>query len=269
MTNTQNIIQLLKSNIKLLIIVFIVSGIIAFIACFFIPKKYKSTAIVFPANVSQTSEESPTEQLLQFFLSEDIKWEIAKEFNLYKNYDIDSNSTEGSRNLFNYVWSEHVVISPTLYESIEINVKDKNPILAQKIANALIGKTNQLVRVKKREIIKQYYDNSQKVILHQKHEIDSLEKKMNELDQLKEDNIYAKKILRDKIKANLKAYEKIKVINDTYMIDVDNNNDYLSIVSSPSLPDKHCYPIKSIFVAIVSITCTFFTALLLIIFKRK
>ena len=268
MTNTQNIIQLLKNNIKLLILVFIISGLIGFVVCFFIPKKYKSTAVVFPANVSQTSEESPTEQLLQFFLSEDIKWQIAKELNLYSVYDIDSTEI-GSKNLFNFEWAENISISPTLYESIEINVKDKNPILAQKIANSLITKTNQLIRVKKRNIVQQYYENSQKVILHQKHEIDSLEKKMNELAQLKEDNIDSKKILRDKIKANLKAYEKIKVINDTYMIDVDNNNDYLSIVSTPSLPDKHCYPIKSIFVAIISIASTFFAALLLIFFKKK
>jgi len=83
-----------------------------------------------------------------------------------------------------------------------------------------------------------------------------------------DENKDGKKILRDKIKATLKAYEKIKVINDTYLLDVDNNNDYVSTVSSPSLADKHCYPIKSIVVAISALFSTLFAALLIIIFKK-
>ncbi|MCA6435611.1 MAG: hypothetical protein IM600_11050 [Bacteroidetes bacterium] len=268
MTNTQNIFQLLKANIKILLATLIGSAIVAFAASSFIPKKYKSTAVVFPANISQSSEESPTEQLLQFFLSEDIKWQIAKDFKLYENYDIDSTSMEGAKNLFNYAWSENISISPTLYESIEINVKDKDPKLAQKIAQAIIAKTNVMVRESKRKIVQQYYTNSQKVINIQKREIDSLEKIMAQLALSKDENKDVKKILRDKIKATLKAYEKIKVINDTYLLDVDNNNDYVSTVSSPSLADKHCYPIKSIVVAISALFSTLFAALLIIIFKK-
>lgn len=268
MTNTQNIVQLLKANIKILAITLIGSAVLSFAACFFIPKKYKSTAVVFPANISQSSEESPTEQLLQFFLSEDIKWQIAKEFKLFENYNIDSTTTEGAKTLFNNYWSENISISPTLYESIEITVKDKDPKLAQKIAKELIDKTNKMVRDSKRKIVQQYYTNSQKVINVQKKEIDSLEKVMAQLNATKDENKYGKKILRDKIKATLRAYEKIKVINDTYLIDVDNNNDYVSVVSSPSLSDKHCYPIKSIIVAIASLFSTLFAALLIIIFKK-
>ncbi len=268
MTNTQNIFQLLKANIKVLLVTLIGSAIVAFAACYFIPKKYKSTAVVFPANIAQSSEESPTEQLLQYFLSEDIKWQIAKEFKLFENYEIDSTSMDGAKNLFNYAWSENISISPTLYESIEINVKDRDPKLAQKIANSLIEKTNKMVRDSKRKIVQQYYSNSQKVINVQKREIDSLEKVMAQLNATKDENKYGKKILRDKIKATLRAYEKIKVINDTYLIDVENNNDYLSVVSSPSLTDKHCYPIKSIIVAISALFSTLFAALLIIIFKK-
>jgi capsular polysaccharide biosynthesis protein len=76
---------------------FIIIGIIAvvlsaiFSSPFFITPKFKSSARVYPSNISAISEESTTEQMLEIMNSVDIKLEMMKAFNLDEVYKIDKN----------------------------------------------------------------------------------------------------------------------------------------------------------------------------------
>ncbi|MFM7079592.1 MAG: hypothetical protein ACKOYC_07345, partial [Bacteroidota bacterium] len=65
---------------------------IVFSSEFFIKPKFKSTAIVYPSNLIPYSTESPTEQMIQLFGSDEIRDEIIKDFDLFKHYEVDTTS---------------------------------------------------------------------------------------------------------------------------------------------------------------------------------
>lgn len=93
--NSLNIFKLLIRNIKTLAITVVLAGALAFAGTFAIKEKFKSIAVVYPINMYETSEESTSEQLLQYFYSEDVKYQLAKEFELFKRYGIDTVNEKG------------------------------------------------------------------------------------------------------------------------------------------------------------------------------
>jgi hypothetical protein len=63
---------------------------------------------------------------------------------LYEHYDINP-AGEKHDTYFNLRYKELVSINSTLYESIEISVKDTDPKLAREIVNGIIDATNELI----------------------------------------------------------------------------------------------------------------------------
>ncbi len=280
--NTQFILKLISKNYILLIIVFLAAATISFFASFLLKEKFKSVSVVYPVNMSQNSEESVTEQLMQYLLSEDVKNKICTDFKLFEHYKIDTTKIKGGKALFNFIYSENFKISPTLYESVEIEVKDEDPIFTKQLNWALINTTNSFIKETKAKIIQQYLLNTQKVLYFQNKEIDSMNsiiKKYktdnNIIDDLENDKKNKKeknsdvKILNGKIKATLKSYEKIKIKNDTYFMDANTNIDFITVVSQPNLPDKRCYPVRWVIMLISSISALFFVLILLLIKNRN
>jgi len=284
--NTQFILKLISKNFILLIIVFFAAAVISFFASFLLKEKFKSVSVVYPVNVFQNSEESSTEQLMQYLLSDVVKQKLAKDFKLYEHYSIDTTKIKGGKALFDFVYSENFKISPTLYESIEITVKDENPILTQQLNLALINNTNNFIKDSKVKILRQYFSNSQYVLKSQNRELDSLnivikkyksdnniqdnsEDKADENIKFKKEKNSDVKIVNGKIKATLKSYEKTKIRNDTYLLDVNSNNDYITVVSQPNLPDKRCYPVRWVIMLTSSISALFLVLILLLIKNRN
>ncbi len=284
--NTQFILKLISKNYILLIIVFLAAATISFFASFLLKEKFKSVSIVYPVNVFQNSEESSTEQLMQYLLSDVVKQKLTKDFKLFEHYNIDTTKIKGGKALFDFMYAENFKISPTLYESIEITVKDEDPLFTQQLNLALINNTNKFIKESKVKILRQYFSNSQFVLKVQNREIDSLnteikkykgenniqdspEEKLDESIKYKKEKNSDIKILNGKIKATLKSYEKTKIRNDTYMLDVNSNNDYITIVSQPNLPDKRCYPVRWVIMLTSSISALFFVLILLLIKNRN
>ena len=284
--NTQFILKLISKNFILLIIVFFAAAVISFFASFLLKEKFKSVSVVYPVNVFQNSEESSTEQLMQYLLSDVVKQKLAKDFKLYEHYGIDTTKIKGGKALFDFVYSENFKISPTLYESIEITVKDESPILTYQLNLALINNTNNFIKESKLKIVKQYFSNSQYVLKSQNRELDSLntvikkyksdnniqdnsEDKADENIKFKKEKNNDVKIVNGKIKATLKSYEKTKIRNDTYLLDVNSNNDYITVVSQPNLPDKRCYPVRWVIMLTSSISALFLVLILLLIKNRN
>lgn len=282
--STKYILKIIGKNFILLGVVFIATATIAYFVSFSLKEKYKSVSVVFPVNIFQASEESSTEQLIQYLLSNDIKNKIASDFKLYEHYGIDTTKSKGGNALFDYVYSENIKISPTLYESVEISVKDEDPVLSQKINWAILNNTNLFIRESKVKIQKQYLLNSQSVLANQNKELDSLnnlikkyktDNGINEEDK-SEDNIRFKKeknaelkMLNGKLKATLKSYEKIKVKNDTYLMDANSTSDFITIISQPNLPDKRCYPVRWVIMLTTGISSLFFVLVVLLIKNRN
>jgi len=249
-----------KNRIKLVIIAFSV-GLITFLATFLITPQYKSVSIVYPVNIYPASDESATEQLLQYFNSFDVKWAVAQKFHLFEHYGIDTNKQTGGRALFEYMYSDFIKISPTLYESVEITVKDKSANYAQQINGGILDITNHAVRNNKRYVLEQYIRNIHTTLNMQSKSMDSLiatakadETIMDESSEKQASDKKSKKMKRikqkeyeTKIKSLGKSYEKILRKRDKFYMDYTGDLTFFTIVSHPTLTDKRCYPVRSIF----------------------
>jgi hypothetical protein len=296
-----NIIKTIFKNKTIFVLAVIGAAVLSYGASFLIKEKFKSNSVVYPVNLFRNSEESPSEQLLQYFLSEDVKLKLAKEFNLFSRYGVDTLSTKGGKALFDFMFMENVQISPTIYESIDITIKDEDPAFAQKLNAALVLNTNQLIKESKRNIVNQYLANTKKVIDIQSKELDSLSRSilkiktdynildekdqakylskqlstgssLNENAQLTVKGIKEKgtelKVLDGRIKSTLKSYTQIKIKNDAYLLDVSGDMDFYVYVSKPNLQDKKCTPIRWIIVMISSLSA-FLMTLVFFLYKNR
>lgn len=117
---------------------------------FFIPKKYMSTAIVYPYNSHTVSDivsnpqfgyEVETEQLLQLLESKSMRNRTIEQFKLYDYYEQDT---------ADLAWKSKVTLSyindvqffRSKYLSVVINVSTKDPELSAAIANFQVEEVN-------------------------------------------------------------------------------------------------------------------------------
>lgn len=267
---------------KLAIIMFL-AAVISFGCSYLIRPLYKSTSIVFPVNLYPTSDESSTEQLMQYFNSNDIKMDLAKKYHLFEYYGIDTTKQKGGKALFDYMYKELISISPTLYESIEITVKDVDPLKAQEINGGILALTNDLVKNNKKYILYQYIKNIDKTIALQNHSIDSVlalakADNLGDLDVSKEapkeekGNKKAKKLkqkeYQEKIKGLAKSYSRIVYKRDKFYMDFAGELTFFSIVSKPTVSDKRCYPIRSMIV-ITSVLSTLLLSIVILLIRYR
>lgn len=300
--NSLGVSEAIFKKYKSLALLVLSAAVISFAASFLLKEKYKSQAVIYPVNMYQNSEESNSEQLLQYLLSEEIKNQLALEFNLYKRYDIDTLTQKGGRALFSYMYQEHFSISPTLYESIEVSVKDEDPQMAKKMNTRLLALTNELIQNNKTYVIKQYLNNARKVLHASDSELDSLDAQVrkikndyNIIDEKQQAKYLSKelsgsgnlseaklkqsaglkekgselKILNGKIKSTLNSYGEMKKTYDKYLLDAQGNVDFILYVSRPTLPDKRCYPVRWIIVAVSSLSALLLGMIIILIKNRE
>lgn len=159
-TNTNNelnfteVLKIILKHWKILTFTSIIGGVIAFIVCLIVPQKFKSTVTVFPANLGGVSqiltdakgggnkdymafgEENELEQLQQILHSNEIRDQIASEFQLLDHYKIDTDSKYPKTQL-NNKFKKNVSIKKTRFQSIDIEVYDTDPLMAADIANRI------------------------------------------------------------------------------------------------------------------------------------
>jgi hypothetical protein len=296
---TQDILAILARNKKALIIVSVVAAITSAVVSFMLKPKYKSYAVVYPVNLSPSSEESNTEQLLQHFNSEEVKNAVAKKFNLYAHYGVDTTG-KGHEAMFDLIYKENVSISPTLYESINIEVKDEDPKMAKEIVQGLIDETNNLIMSLKKERLMEYYKNMQMAINDQKGKVDSLsqsiidiQQKYNIIDIGYQSRYISKglvsnqnlndqsKLTAEGIKTKTSVLRGLNLLldgqlttmnffrdaQDKYITDYNSELSFTNVVSRPTLPDKKCFPVRWLIVSI-STGATFVLACLYFILSN-
>src|SRR4030095_6514548 len=147
---------------------------IIFSSEFFIKPKFKSTAIVYPSNLIPYSTESPTEQMLQLFESDEIRDELIQDFDLFAHYGVDSTDKYPLTNLYGQM-KENIKIDKTKYESVEIEVWDTDPIIASRMVDSLITKMHKKVRTMQRE-------KSQEVVIITKNQLDLKKAEMDSME---------------------------------------------------------------------------------------
>jgi uncharacterized protein involved in exopolysaccharide biosynthesis len=137
-TNTNLLKLIFKWKIHLAVIVLAAVVLAAiFSSALFITPKFKSYALIYPSNVEPYSEESRSEQMLEFLKSKDIRDKIIQKYDLAKRYKIDS-SYKYFESTIIYEYSKNVIISKTPFESIKIEVLDADPVVACNMVNDII-----------------------------------------------------------------------------------------------------------------------------------
>jgi uncharacterized protein involved in exopolysaccharide biosynthesis len=147
-----NLIQLIWEEKKMLFLITVSTIFISFIGSFLITPLFLSTAIVFPAGSSNVSfsdqrngntaamyfgAKEQQEQLVQILQSSRIRDKVISKFNLLEHYEIAENDKNKYYKLYKE-YDSHFSFVQTRFGSIKIDVLDRDPELAKKMANSIV-----------------------------------------------------------------------------------------------------------------------------------
>lgn len=184
MTNffdNQNLLEIIWKWKKHLIIVGVAAVLFSaiFSSSVFIQPKYKSTARIYPSfNIYTFSDESESEQLLEFINSQDIKFRVIDAFNLADVYKISKNDPLYQTYILGE-FNDNVSFKKTEYETVEISILDTDPKRACAMCDSIIAflddKIRSVHKIKFEEVVK----IATKDLKNLDHEIDSIKSKMD------------------------------------------------------------------------------------------
>ena len=230
------ILYLWKKKIPLIIIT-LAAAVLSTLISFTITPKFRSSVILFPASESPVSksllqanyqdrvgilgfgEEDQLERILQVLHSDDIRDHVIETYNLMEHYEIDSAGQYPITKLFGE-YSSNIKFKRTEYNSIVIEVMDKDPQMAADIANDIAALIDSTMNRMKREralralnlVEKEYLNSAERArayndsisILHRKG-ILSYDAQIERLTEaygkaITEDNSKAAQAIEDKMK---------------------------------------------------------------------
>ena len=278
--NNESILKVIfkwKWHIVAVTIVAAVAGAI-FSGPTFITPKFKSEAIVYPNGLSEFSDETYTEQMLQVMESQEIVDSVVEIFNLMEHYGIDKNYKYAKTVLMGE-YRDRISISKTPYDAVKIKVLDRDPQLACDIANEIIRlydvKFEIMHKTKKWENVASFERQ-----LNQKTAfIDSLTKELasitNEGNILNyqylskgnstafftgntnsdnSGNITKAIALVEMIATETAIYSDVRQFYEEELRQAQGKMTYSNIVSYPSVADKKATPVRWIIVALCGIS---------------
>ncbi len=302
--DTIGLIKIAMKWKKHLLVIFIGSVMASFVFTlpFFIPEKFKSTAVLYPSNLVIYSTESPTEQMLQQLASEAIRLRIINTFNLYHHYDIDTTKAFPVTRMFN-AYDGNIKFNKTQFESVEIEVWDTDPLMASAICDSLISFVNQniikLQRIKAAEVVlinKKLYENL-------KTEIDSMEAALtsirrdygildyryqsrelskvyyqsgsssNHLKIQKEiSNLQEKggdfNSLTENLTGARKSLVLLKTRYEKARSDLSKELTYCNVVTAPMPAEKKAYPKRSLIIVLFTVSVTVLSLLIILMIEK-
>ncbi len=282
----------------LIVLIVSVTLAIIFSSPSFIKPRYRSTTILYPSNLIPYSSETPTEQMLQIFKSDDLREKIIKKFNLTSHYRVDS-TKKYYKSTLKKKFENNISIKKNEYDAVVINVLDENPIIACNIAEELVNlfnlKARELQRAKTAEVVIIYKNQ----LIQKQHQIDSIENELAELRQnygLLDYKIQVKEISKSFVKNNSKQFNdiwqnlkekggnllllsellqsttkdlsKIQSEYDKALSDLNKELTYTNIISKPTPADKKAYPIRWLILLTSTISALILTFLVIAIIEQ-
>lgn len=295
---------LLKWKWHLLVITMIaVIAAVIFSGPSFITPKFKSYAVVYPANIYPYSDENETEQMLQIFQSKDIMDNVIQKYNLGNHYDIDSLGKNYWSTLYN-TYSSNVKITKTPNDAVNIEVMDTDPQMACDMVNGILDyynvKVKQLHAEKFEEVVLLYERallKRQQYMDSLKNELTILNKEYNLLDYASQSHEVAEGVLKtidgggalhvnnnevNKLKKNLEEkgselilltslisseagkYADLMQDYERAKINYDRDFTYINLLSAPYAADTKSYPVRSI-ILIITALAAFFASFIVIL----
>ncbi len=298
---------LMKWKKHLIVVVVVAAGLAAvFSGPRFITPRYKSYAVVYPANISPYSKESTTEQMIQTFQSQDIVDSVIKKFDLAKHYKIDPHYKYFQTELLRQ-FHENVSISKTSYEAVEVKVLDKSPDTAKLMVDALLDYFNKKMARLKKEKYQEVVDALAGQLHREKLVMDSIKNRLRELGTQKGIFEYdyqsqqimmaylrniqgspkavnskeAKRLAQNMgkyggelvelvkmLQKEAAAYVKLKQRYEEAYKFVAAHLTYTNVITYPYVSDKKAYPVRWLIV-LVAVLSAFTLALVVISFLEK
>lgn len=281
---------------------------VVFSSEYFIKPKFKSTAIVYPSNLIPYSTESPTEQMIQLFGSDEIRDEIIDDFNLFEHYQIDTTSKYPLTTLHDMM-RENINVDKTKFESVEITVWDTDPEIASAIADSIISKLHKKARTLQRTKSAEVVVILGNQLKSKKIEIDSMENRIIQLrkehgildfdEQIRSfSKVYYEEMangragtnsgsavdkvmdalgtkgtefiaLRDNLWAERRVYNQIKEQYDNVLKDLTKELTYSNLVTSPVPAEKKSYPVRSLIVLMATISSIMLSLIVIIFIENR
>jgi len=268
----------------------------------FITPRYRSSATVYPVNLTSYSIETRTDQLLQLLESNSIRDSLVARFDLATHYKIDTTEAPGHFYL-NAEFNDRVEISKTRFESVQIEVTDEDPRLARDMVRAMLQQTDLLARRLQREKSSEVLRIAAYETQVEKRKLDSVETRLNLLrretgllnyDAQTEEvtrgylrmqsgsgaSAAAREEVRDLLKAlgerggefrqlselsNIFRNNYAARLNELEKVrsDVAKELTYTNVVGYPEVADKKIFPVRWLIV-LISTTSALFLAFLMI-----
>lgn len=241
----------------------------------FITPKYKSEAIVYPNGLSEFSDETYTEQMLQVMESQEIMDSVVRIFDLMNHYGIDKNH-EFAKTLLIGEYQDRISISKTPYDAVKIKVLDKDPQMACDIANEIVRlydvKFSSIHKSKKWENVRSFERQlNQKIAF-----IDSLKKELAKVTNdgnlinyqylskgnssvflsgngNNSENITEAIALIELITSQSTSYSNVRHFYEEELRQAESEITYSNIISEPFVSDKKATPVRWIIVALCGI----------------
>lgn len=301
--NNLNVINvLLRWRLHLVVIMLIaLLGSALFSGSWIITPKFKSWAVVYPANISPYSEESETEQMYQILQASYVRDKVIERFQLDEHYEISKDYKYFKTALLNE-YRENVKISKTPGEAIRVEVLDKDPLIAKEMVEAILLAYNEKVRILHEEKFEEVVAVWDRAIQRKKAVIDSLESQLYTLateDGLIDYSSQAVEVMRGllgtidggssnvnkaevkKLRDNLEKKGGILMLTvqsleneainlrelskeyDIAFANFDRKYSYVNVIESPFVSDKKATPVRWLIVAL-TLFATLFLSLLVI-----
>lgn len=309
------------SRRKQLSIIVILAVICSTIVAFVLPVRFKATTIMFASqdnNVAKNllsdqpyskdylafGDEKDCEQMLQVIKSSEVMNAIARKYDLMKYWGIPENGPDKYALLKDY-YNDNFSFSITEYQSIKVDVYDKDPVMAANMANSVVAYSDSIFKVivgqrakAAFEVVKQQYDSGMNTLAHMEDSMNFFRNlgMLNFDIQLKElTRGYAEALVKGSAADAEKLLNQINLFNtygkpywtlayklsDEYKWMQTVKDNYIRaktsaekiiapffVVEKATPPDKKAYPIRWLVVVGCTIAALFFGLIALLLIDR-
>ncbi len=303
--NFDQILALTWRNRRTIIVVAVVAALLAaiFSAPWFIRPMYRSLAAVYPVNLHSYSGETPTEQLLQLLGSNQVRDTLVKRFRLDSAYKLDL-TQRGGQYALNKEYSARVTFNKTVYESVELQVLDEDPIRARDMVRVVLGEVNDLALALHRKRASEVLVIATDALEQEQTKLDRIASRLDSLRQGSGLLAYDQQVREltrgimqmlttgaprqrlDEVRTMLRQMEEhggefrdltelsemrlasYSALLDQYekaRSDVAKVLTYLDVVVHPEVNDKKVYPVRWLILVLSVVSAVFITILFLVI----
>ena len=224
---SQDFLQVIYNHFRLILIIVVVACIAAFVVTLFIPKEYTSSAVVFATESNSLDDvlrnpqfgyDVEADRLIQLLQTRSIRDSIIKKYDLVNYYKIDKSDPDWYYWL-NKKYEKNIGYTKTVFMSVIISARTKNPEMSANIVNDIIT----LVNHTREHLLKQNLYVALNALKREyssvKGELDSLGMIVNQMTKNRSD-----------VKQYLQADRYISIIFDKNQMSDDEAGKALQIV---------------------------------------